>query len=78
VDTPRILTDLPSAALFRRFSDAKMAWIHEHAQEEAPECGVVSACQGGPADGFEVRLPVDGTCGQLLLARRDLRTGAST
>ena len=78
METLRILADLPSAALFRRFSDAKMAWIHEHAQEAAPECGVVGACQGGPANGFEVRLPVDGPCGQELLASRDLRAGAST
>jgi hypothetical protein len=78
VETLRILADLPSAALFRRFSDAKMSRIHEHAQEAAPECGVVSACQGGAADGFEVRLPADGRCGQELLASRDLRAGTST
>ncbi len=78
METLRILADLPLAALFRCFSDAKMAWIHEHAQGAAPECGVVSACQGGPADGFEVRQPVNGTCGQEMLASRDLRTEAST
>jgi hypothetical protein len=78
VKTLRILADLPSAALFRRFSDAKMSRIHEHAQEAAPVCGVMSACQGSPAGCFEVRLPVVGTCGQELLTSRDLRAGTST
>jgi hypothetical protein len=78
VETLRILAGLPSVALFRRFSVAKTARIHEHAREVAPECGVVSACQGGLVDGFEVRLPVDGPCGQESLASRDLRAGAST
>ena len=70
METLRILADLRSVALFRRFSEMKMARIHEHAQEAAPECGVVSACQGGPAEGFEVGLPIDGPCGQELLTSR--------
>ncbi len=77
METLRILADLRSASLFRHLSDEKMAQIHEHAQEVAPERGVVSACQGGPVDGFEVRLPVDGPCGQVLLASPNLRAGTS-
>ncbi len=78
METLRILADLRSASLFRHLSDEKMAQIHEHAQEVAPERGVVSACQGGPTDGFEVRLPVDGPGGQEPLASRNLQAETST
>jgi hypothetical protein len=78
VETVRILTGLRLAPRFRRFSDEKMARIHEHAEEVALESGVVSASQVGPAHGFDVRLPVDGPCGQEPLASRNLRAGTST
>lgn len=77
METVRILAGLRSAPRFRRFSDEKMARIHEYAEEVALESGVVSACQGGSVHGFEVRLPVDGPCGQELLASRNLRAVAS-
>jgi hypothetical protein len=78
VETLRILADLRSVALFQRFPEAKMARIHEHGQEAAPVCGVVRACQGSAAGGFEVRLSAGGTRGQELLTSRDLRGGTST
>jgi hypothetical protein len=77
VETVRILDYLRSAPRFRRFSDEKMARIHEHAEEVHLESVVLSASQGGPAHGFEVRLPVDGPCGQEPLASRNLRAGTS-
>ncbi len=78
METVRILDYLRSAPLFRHLSDEKMARIHEHAEEVHLESGVVSACQGGPTDGFEVRLPVDGPGGQEPLASRNLQAETST
>ena len=78
METVRGLDFLRSAPLFRHLSDEKLAWNQEHIEEVNLESGAMIARQGGPADGFEVRLPADGHCGQELLASRDLRAGAST
>lgn len=78
MEVVRILAYLRSAPLFRHFSDEKMAWIYERAEEVDLEFGVVSAWQGGTADGFDVRLAVDGPCGQEPLACRNLRAETST
>lgn len=78
METVRILDYVRSAPLIRHLSAEKLGWIHAHAEEVNLESGVVSTCQGGPADGFEAWLPVDDPGSQEPLASRNLRGETST
>ena len=50
----RVLDCLRSVPLFRRLSDEKLAWIHDHAEEVRLDAGTLIARQGDPPDGFYV------------------------
>lgn len=50
----RVLDTLRSVPLFRRLSDEKLAWIHDHAEEVRLDAGALIARQGDPPDGFYV------------------------
>ena len=78
METVRGLDFLRSAPLFRHLSDEKLAWNQEHIEEVNLESGAMIARQGGPADGFEVGLPVDDPGGQEPLASWNLRAETST
>ena len=74
METVRGLDCLRLAPLVWRVSDVKLAWIQEHTEEVNLESGAMIARQGGPADGFEVGLPVDGPGSEQTLASRNLRS----
>jgi hypothetical protein len=78
METARVLDCLSSAPLFQHLSDARLAWIHEHAEEVNRKSDAVIARQEDPADGVEVRLPVGGPGGEETLARRNCRTETGT
>jgi len=54
VPDERVLDCLRSVPLFRRLSDEKLAWIHDHAEEVRLDAGTLIARQGDPPDGFYV------------------------
>ena len=78
METMRGLNCLRLAPLVWPVSDEKLAWIQEHTEEVNLESGAMIARQGGPADGFEVGLPVDDPGGQEPLASWNLRAETST
>lgn len=78
MEAVRGLNCLRLAPLVWHLSDEKLAWIQEHTEEVNLESGAMIARQGGPADGFEVRLPVDGPGGEETLASRNFRTETGT